>query len=216
VHLVGCTMGIHYDARTNEYSICPKTFFQRSVTCEGSTYLSRWKYEHRTLPVCVASTLRSGHASSRRKSQASCSAPAQTPTNRHIQIKATTQQQQQQQQLKSTDLLRTWGRGNILKLIYFTLSRIVHCLYRQHELQPTRWIKKGNAKSDSCIQYPACLQPGQTTRFECTIPDHFAACLSITVQLKGKQSVLCLKLSFMIFQCPPFFAFFWGKETHLH
>lgn len=124
-------------------SDCPKTLIKRTVACKASTYLSRWKYEHCTLPVCAASTLRSGHASSRRRSQASCSAPAQTPTNRHIQIKATTHQQQQ----KSTDLLHTWGRGNILKRIYFTLSRIVHCLYRQHELPPTWWIKKGTQKA---------------------------------------------------------------------
>jgi hypothetical protein len=56
--------------------------------------------------------------------------------------------------------------------------------------------QKGNAKSDGCIRYPACLQLEQTTRFECTIPDHFAACLGITLQLKGSSSPFVPKTEF--------------------
>jgi hypothetical protein len=64
--------------------------------------------------------------------------------------------------------------------------------------------QKGNAKSNSFIQYPACLQLEQTTRFECIIPDQFGACLGCVPQTQ--QSVLPVKFSFIIFNCPLFFG----------
>jgi len=71
--------------------------------------------------------------------------------------------------------------------------------------------QNGNAKNNGCIQYPVCLQLEQATRCECIIGDHFAACLAITEKLKRSSPVLCVKLSFMIFHCPLFCAFFWRK-----
>jgi hypothetical protein len=127
---------------TRNVSTAPKHSFNGQLQVKASTYLSRWKYEHCTLPVCAASTLRSGRANSRRRSQASCSAPAQTPTNRHIQIKATTQQQQQQQQQKInwfTTYIRT--RQYIETNLFHTFR---NCPL---SISTAWWIKKGTQKA---------------------------------------------------------------------
>jgi hypothetical protein len=156
--------------------------------------------------VYAASTPRSTRASNTRKSQASCSVPAQIPRNTHPNSSQSTK--------KSTDLLSTWGWGNIFQRIYFTLSRIVHCVCIDNR---DRGLNDDSKETRKTILSASCLSPTARSNMFWMCNSWLVRCFPWACAPQTEHSVLCVKLSFTIFRGPLFLlSLLGGGGIHLH